>query len=133
MVLPIHASTQRLSFDRLVLAFHSVVEFFCEANKVVSLENLVHVVALKLRLSVRMICPDVLFKPLKTWVDLYLARLNIVKLAVFQDVGGSAGVTWKFFWPEVSPYAQVCVVTSCHDHFTCIFKARKWIGSNFSC
>jgi hypothetical protein len=55
---------------------------------------LVNVIGFKLGFTVGVVCADVLFEALKTRVDLNLTRLDVVKLAVFKDVGRSAGVAW---------------------------------------
>jgi hypothetical protein len=79
-----------------------------------------------------MVRANVLFEALKTWVYLNLARLNVVKLAVFEDVRRSAGIPWKLFWPEISSYAKIRIMAASYYHLTCVPDARNGVWSNLS-
>jgi len=80
-----------------------------------------------------MVCSNVLFETLKTWVNLNLPGCYVVKLSIFKYVGWCTWITGMLLGPEVSSDAKVCIMASSYNHLSCVSDARNGVGSNFCC
>lgn len=108
-----------LTLNRLVLAFHDVVELVGEASQVLSADRLVNVIRKQLRLTIGVALWDVLLIFAQTGVHLNLTWVHMCQLAVLQNLAGRAWVASALLGVLVHADAVIRVVAIGGDVLTC--------------